>query len=279
MVKRVAVTGAAGLVGRGVLELFSSRGCRVVAVDTAPPPPDRSPEGVTWAQVDMADYDAVVEAFNGCDGLVHLAAIPFPGRLPDHVVHANNVVSSYNALRAAAEVGIKNICQASSVNAIGVAWSRAPHFDYFPLDEAHPTYAEDPYSLSKWVCEQQADAIVRRFAPISIASLRFHMVVPDRETAAGMYASWSEGPGAKNLWGYVSLASVAGACWLSLECDLHGHEAFHIVAPDTAVASPSEELAKRHYPAVGRRHPLSENESFFDSSKAGQLLGWRHEDW
>ncbi len=61
----------------------------------------------------------------------------------------NNVVGSYNALRAAAEHGITRICQASSVNAIGLSYSRTPRFDYFPIDEAHPNYSEDPYSLSQ----------------------------------------------------------------------------------------------------------------------------------
>ena len=76
------------------------------------------------------------------------------------MVHNNNVVSSYNALRAAATAGVRRVCQASSVNAIGGRFSRwPPRYDYFPVDEQHPTYAEDPYSLSKWICEQQADAI------------------------------------------------------------------------------------------------------------------------
>ncbi len=37
--------------------------------------------------------------------------------------------------------------------------------------------------LSKWVCEQQADTFVRRYETMTIASLRFHWLVPDRATA------------------------------------------------------------------------------------------------
>ena len=88
-----------------------------------------------------------------------MAAIPAPGHHPDHEVHNNNVMGSYNALRAAVEVGIQRVCQASSVNATGLAYSRWPHFDYFPLDEEHPTYNEDPYSLSKWICEEQGQLV------------------------------------------------------------------------------------------------------------------------
>jgi nucleoside-diphosphate-sugar epimerase len=195
MVTRVAVTGAAGRIGRGVLDLLLDRRVAVVAIDSRMPPdesptgPDESSTGnVVWVQADMTDYPAVVKALNGCDGLVHMAAIARPGVLEDAVVHGNNVVGSYNALRAAVEVGITRMCQASSVNAIGCAWSRSPRYDYFPLDENHPSYAEDPYSLSKWICEQQADAIARRYSSIGIASFRYHMVVPERARAVAVYS-------------------------------------------------------------------------------------------
>jgi nucleoside-diphosphate-sugar epimerase len=279
MVTRVAVTGAAGRIGQGVLELLGRQGTAVVGVDTVLPPPGSGGAHVEWAQADMTDFGAVVKALDGCDGLVHLAAIARPGTVDDSVVHGNNVVASYNALRAAAEVGITRICQASSINAIGSAWSRSPRYDYFPLDEAHPSYTEDPYSLSKWICEQQADAIARRFTPVGIASFRYHMVVPDRERAVLNYSGAPDNVAVKNLWGYTSLAAAAGACWLALESDLSGHEAFHIVAPDHLGRAPARELAQRYYPGVPLRRQLSDDESFFDSSKAGRILGWRHQDW
>ena len=80
MVARVAVTGAAGRVGRGVLELLSARGTTVVAIDSVAPGSQDPNDGVTWAQIDITDYAALVEALDGCDGLVHLAAIPSPRR-------------------------------------------------------------------------------------------------------------------------------------------------------------------------------------------------------
>ena len=180
MVTRVAVTGAAGRIGQGVLDLFRTRGNAVVAIDSLAAPEMRPDDNVAWVQTDVTDYSAIVKALDGCDGLVHLAAIARPGLVEDSVVHANNVVGSYNALRAAAEVGIPRVCQASSVNAVGCAWSRSPRYDYFPLDEEHPGYAEDPYSLSKWICEQQADAVARRYPEMGICSFRYHMVVPER---------------------------------------------------------------------------------------------------
>ncbi len=207
--------------------------------------------------------------------MIHMAAIPTPTRNPDHVVHNNNVVGSYNALRAAVENGILRICQASSVNAIGQAYSRAPRYDYFPIDEDHPNYAEDPYSLSKWICEQQADAFARRYEGISIASMRFHWVLPDRGVAAERYRD----PGwrvEKHLWAYTRRDAAADACLRAVAADLGGHEVFYIVAPDTAADTPSRELAARHFPDVPIRGDFPGRSSFMTSAKAGRLLGWVH---
>src|SRR4029079_9173395 len=103
-----------------------------------------------------------------------------PFRHPDHIVHNNNVTGSYNALRAAVEQGIRKICQASSVNAIGLSFSREAHFDYFPIDEKHPPHEDEPYGLSKSTCEATADTFARRYEDLRIASMRFHLVCVDR---------------------------------------------------------------------------------------------------
>ncbi len=224
----------------------------------------------------MSEYDRLVEAFAGCDALIHMAAIPSPGRHPDHVVHNNNVVGSYNALRAAAENGIMRICQASSVNAIGHAYSRNPRYDYFPLDELHPNYSEEPYSLSKWICEQQGDAFARRYEDIRISSMRFHWVVPNRERAAQNFTV--DGPHVeKHLWAYTRFDAAADACLRSLDAPFRGHEAFYIAAPDTTVDVPSRELAARYFPGIPIHGDFSGRESFFSSAKAERMLGWKHD--
>lgn len=271
---RIAITGGSGGVGRATIAMAVKAGHIVVSIDHVQPP-EALPEGVEFVEATIADYDALVEAFRGCDALIHLAAIPSPGRHPDHIVHNNNVVGSYNALRAAAEVGIKRVAQASSINAIGAAFSRWPRFDYFPVDEQHPTYAEDPYSLSKWICEQQADAFVRRY-DMTIASLRFHWVLPDRQTATE-YSSKNVEGSSRHLWAYTPRMSAASSCLLGITADFTGHEVFFIVAPDTVFDSPSLDLAKQYYPEVEIRGDMSGNNSFFDSSKARRILGWTHE--
>jgi UDP-glucose 4-epimerase len=272
---KIAITGGSGGIGRALIEMALGQGYSVVNVDRVPPPENTAASGVPFVQAEISDYEALEQAFRGCDALIHLAAIPAPGSHPDHVVHNNNVVGSYNALRAAAEAGITRVCQASSVNAIGHSYSRAPRYDYFPIDELHPTYNEDPYSLSKWICEQQADSFVRRYENMVIASLRFHWVVNISQLPQEAYGGL-EPEKAKHLWAYTDTEAACRACLLGVTADFRGHEAFFIIAPETVASVPSSELIQRFYPTVALRADYGGQRGFFDCSKAERLLGWKH---
>ena len=270
---RIAVTGAAGRIGRLTTELALVQGHSVVAIDRPGGTPVED-QRVRPINLDVADYAELHRAVEGCDALVHLAAYPSPHRRPDYEVHDNNVTGSYHALSVAASLGISRVCLASSINAIGGAYSRNPRYDYFPVDELHPTYNEDPYSLSKWISEAQADSFARRYETMTICSLRFHWVVPER--SAAVTGDDSE-IARRQLWGYTNYDAAARACLLSLTADLTGHEVFYIVAPDTAIDAESGELARRHFPDTPVTGDLSGTKGFFDCRKATKLLGWRHE--
>lgn len=269
----IAITGGNGVVGRAVIEQAISQGHSIVSIDRQHE--ENNDDNIKQLVVDTTDYDAFESALQGCDALIHLAAISFPGGFANHIVHNNNVVSSYNALCAAVQVGITRVCQTSSINAIGGIYSRWPKYDYFPLDENHPTYNEDPYSLSKWICELQADSIVRRYEQMTIASLRLHGVVvqPDQMHRWKTYSDRV----AKHLWGYTSGDATARACLLSLTADFSGHETFYIVAPQTMMDEPSLTLKERYFPDVPIRGDLSGKNGFFNCHKAEKLLGWRHD--
>jgi UDP-glucose 4-epimerase len=259
---RIAVTGSAGKVGRAVVTRAVAEGHTVVEIDRP---------------VDVTDHAALVRAIDGAEALVHLAAYASPNGWPGHVVHNNNVTASYNALSAAVELGIDRVCLASSINATGGVFSRRPRYDYLPLDEAHPTYNEDPYSLSKWIAEAQADSVARRHESMTIASLRLHGVNPYRPVVSEADPDGFE-MATRELWGYVRDTAVARACLLALTAPYRGHEVFYVVAPDTAVDAPTADLCRRFYPGVPLRTDLRGNQGLFDCAKAERLLGWRHDD-
>lgn len=275
---RIAITGGGGELGRTLIPYLIEQGHSAVIIDRAAPAASApSPNRPEFIVADTRDFGQFVASIRGCDGLIHLAAHRSPLNMLDHVVYADNTVSSYNALSAAATLGIQRVCLASSINAIGGVFSRAPRYDYFSVDEQHPTYAEDPYSLSKWVLEQQADAFARRFEGMSIASLRFHGLVAQRQTAADIAQRFGA-MAARHLWAYTSLKSASSACLLALTADFSGHEVFYIVGPQTVVQEPSLDLARQYYPDTPIRGDLSGHAAFFDTRKAERILGWQHVD-
>src|SRR5215471_4826457 len=122
---RIAVTGGNGHIGRSVVALALAQGHQVVSIDrTASQQSDSLAANYEFLETDLTSYSALEQSLSGCDAMIHLAAIPSPRGLPDYEIHNNNVVGSYNALSAAARLGIQRVCQASSVNATGAAYSR-----------------------------------------------------------------------------------------------------------------------------------------------------------
>jgi UDP-glucose 4-epimerase len=275
----IAVTGGNGELGRSLIPHLLDQHHTVVSIDRAlPPTPNPAYRNVVQHLVaDTRDFGELVAALRGCDALIHLAAHRSPRNHPDPVVYNDNTAGSYNALSAAATLEINRVCLASSINAIGGAFSRQPRYDYFPLNEQHPTYAEDPYSLSKWVGEQQADAFARRYPHMQIASLRFHALVDGYERAAAFTPALGD-TAVRHLWAYTALREASRACLLALTADFAGHQVFYIVAPRTATDAPSLDLTQQHYPDTPVRGDLSGHNSFFDCTHAERMLGWRHED-
>ncbi len=273
---RIAVTGGNGRLGRAVVAAALAAGNDVVSLDRATGDTAHGPAQHPTAALDVTDYDAFAASLTGCDALVHLAAMPSPHQAPAQTVHANNVLGNYHALLAAAEAGIRRVVTASSINAIGGHYSRKPRYDYLPLDEDHPTYAEDAYSLSKWLGEQQADAVCRLHEDMTVSSLRFHWITPQPP-------SWGVGDEqalqthAKHMWGWTSRDAAVRSCLLGLSATFTGHEAFFVVAPTTLATVSSAELHARFHPDVPVRHPLTGSAGFYDCSKATKLLGWTHD--
>jgi nucleoside-diphosphate-sugar epimerase len=271
---RIAVTGANGDLGRVLVPMLHTAGHQVVSLDrTLPPRVPGNPIGQQAIIVDVTDFGQVVAALAGCDGVIHLAAHRSPMNATHPVVHNENTSGSYNILMAAEILGISHVCMASSINAIGGVFSKSPRYDYLPLDEQHPCYAEDAYSVSKWVLEIQGDAFARRRDNVAISSLRFHGIT-QRETAL---ANWDNTPaGIKHLWGYVNPEAAARACLAAMQVTWRGHEVFYIVAPESASATASEVLAQQYYPNAVHKPQLTGTCGFFDCSKAERLLGWKH---
>jgi nucleoside-diphosphate-sugar epimerase len=268
---RIAVTGGSGRAGRYVVLELLQHGHDVTNVDVSPCDDSRA----RFLRADVCDFGQVLPALRDVEAVVHLAGIPGPLNNPPDVVFSTNVLSLWNVLQAAEVLGIPRIVFSSSINAIGASFSRTlrpPLF--FPIDEAQPTRAEDPYALSKWVGEQIADGFARR-RMVQIASLRLHGLWDDAR-----YRDLREHPisdpqvRAKNFWGYVHLDDCASACRLALEKEWQGHEVMFINASDTVLSIPTAEALAQVYPGVPLKKEFRGFEATISIEKAKRLLGW-----
>lgn len=272
---KVAVTGAAGLLGQAAVSALAAGGIEVLAVDRHFA---RTTPGITRLYADLNDLGQVYGALAGQDAVLHLAAIPAPTGLPAEEVFRNNTASTFHVYEAAARLGIRRVVSASSISAYGFPFQhRWSVPEYFPLDEAHPLLPQDSYGLSKAVGEQIAQAYNRRGAGDAV-SLRISHVVDDT-TIKSLLAATSENPAkfAPELWSYVHVRDVAQACLLALTRPLEGrHVAVHVTADDTSCAVPTDTLLARWFPEVPiRKHEAAEHWSLFDASTARSVLGYQ----
>jgi len=269
--QKVLVTGSHGLVGRAVVQEMLANGYQVVAVDKN----GRIGGSII---VDCEDPGQVVSVMHGCNAVIHLAAYPAPGIVPDAVTFRTNVISTFNILEAANILGIKKVVNASSISALGLAFRfRDFNPEKIPIDESHPLLAQDAYGLSKIVGEELAAGFCRRIPDLSVSSLRFAMVIGDamrQQLVAGPHG-FAESF-AVILWSYIDVRDTATACRLAIENHLPGHEAFYIAAPRMIADQPVEELLAKYFPGD---YPVAAqvrgDVSPFDCDKARRLLGWQ----
>lgn len=113
---RVFVTGASGYVGRAFLTALSASGTPVVALARAPDrlsPALRGLPGVTWVAGDLATPAGWRGALDGCDAVVHLAAMTGKARPAEYA--AVNVEGTRGLVTAAADAGVRGIVHVSTI--------------------------------------------------------------------------------------------------------------------------------------------------------------------
>lgn len=270
----VVVTGGSGLAGRFVVEDLVRHGYAVTSVDRVKPVPVLAPNRL----VDLQDLGQAYGCLAGAEAVVHLAAIPRPGFDTNEVVFRTNVMTTFNVLEAAAQLGLRRLVLASSKSVLGYPFFYhrfAPH--YVPIDEDHPLQPQDPYALSKVVGEEMAKAFVRR-SGMTIISLRLAWIHTPETFKQQLQPMWDDpAAGASNLWGYVDARDAAQACRRALEVDLTGHEAFFIAAPDTFMKTPTAELVRRFYPEARIAPDFAGRPSLLSTAKAARLLRYKAE--
>jgi nucleoside-diphosphate-sugar epimerase len=156
----VAVTGPTGTFGSGLVPLLQDddRIGRVIGIARRPfDPAERGWTKMEYRQGDVRDADALQEAFDGADVVVHLAFL-ITGNASRETTRAINVDGTLNVFRAAAAAGARRFVYASSVAAYGF------HADNpETIDEEWPTrpaaklfYAQEKAELEELLAQEAA---------------------------------------------------------------------------------------------------------------------------
>lgn len=170
---KILVTGADGFIGSHLTEALVKAGHQVRAfvyynsfnswgwLDEAAPAVKAELDVFAG---DIRDPHGVRKAVEGCDVVLHLAAliaIPFSYHSPDAYVQTN-VTGTLNLLQAARDLGVSRMVHTSTSEVYGTA-------QFVPITEAHPLVGQSPYSASKIGADQMAVAFHRSFqTPVTI---------------------------------------------------------------------------------------------------------------
>lgn len=170
---RILLTGSEGFIGSHLTEALLTQGHAVTAfvlynsfglhgwLDHL----DARPKGsLKFFMGDVRDPHGVREAMQGCDAVLHLAAligIPYSYHSPDTYVDTN-IKGTLNILQAARELGVKKVIHTSTSEVYGTALT-------VPIREDHPLQGQSPYSATKIGADQLALSFHRSFGlPVTI---------------------------------------------------------------------------------------------------------------
>ena len=274
----IVVTGAAGRLGRRVVQLLVDQGREVRATDRVPA--DDLP--AEFVRCELSDATGVTDLLRGADAVVHMGAIPGPQRAEPRVIFENNVTGDFNVMMSAAGLGLRRVVFSSS--AFGMGWAHDGNAFvplYLPLDENHPMMPFEPYGLTKQVGEDIGRMIARN-SDTTVVSLRFtNVALPEVQAEFPWPAPTPENPLTLVMWAYADARDVAEAHVLAVDAEIDEYEAFMLAQASSRFAEPTIDIIKQNFgDRVEIRDGLDGTASVISTAKAQRLLGWRpRHDW
>ena len=282
---RIAVTGGSGHIGKYVCNALDQAGETVTSLDLHPPQAD-----VAFLEVDLCALAAAQQALAGFDQVVHLAAIPNPYDDPAERVMSVNMTSAFNVFEAARRQGVTRVIYGCSESSTGFGIHEVTLKPlYVPVDEAHPCWPHETYSLSKHLGERIGANYAHAFG-MEVISLRYAWVWDKRcaEAARSIVArhhSGSLGEGAPWFGAYIAVHDVAAGCLAASRFSFPPtqtcpFEVFLLTARNTFYPLPTLDVLRRMYDALPKvKDPgyfdANPYASVFDIRTAERLLGWR----
>jgi nucleoside-diphosphate-sugar epimerase len=271
---KVTLTGAAGHLGVHVCRALAEGSHAVRATDKL----FRADLSVEIEVADLLDRASCYRLMERSDALVHLANHPSFRDGDVHRAFNENVGMNMNVFQAAADLGVKKIVFASSVQVIsgfssGQGRNVAPELPYLPLDGEVPPNPGNPYALGKQASEMML-AYFARTSGMSCVAIRFPALVDDNQlarmaaNAAGQSANYNEG---YSFLHYLDAASLVEAI---LRSTLPGFRIYFPAARDNRLRQPAAEVIRTSFPNTPLHRPLAEITSLVDISPIERETGW-----
>jgi nucleoside-diphosphate-sugar epimerase len=285
---RVFFTGGSGKAGRHVVPYLVAQGHRVLNFDRVPLGAagahdligDICDAGQVYSALRThAGYDEMEEGPGQLfDAVVHFAAVPRYGMVPDTETWRVNVVGTYNVIEAALKMGIRKVIIASSETTYGVCFSDGVvDPKVLPLEEDYDIDPMDTYGTSKKVNEVTARSMQRRFGA-DVYALRIGNVIEPHEYAT-LFPPLAEDPGLRRriTFSYIDARDLGQIVDLCLKKDGLGFQVFNAVNDENAVPQPNSALLPRFFPNVPLSRPVGEREGLLSNRKIREVLGFQEE--
>ena len=177
------VTGGAGFIGSHLAGALLLRGHSVRVVDNLSTGRlDNLPRGAEFIQGDLTDPDVAATVVEGCEVVLHQAAIPSVPRSVSspRPSHEANIDATFNVLMAARDSGVRRLIYAASSSAYGDT-------PILPKSEDLPPNPRSPYALQKQVGEVYGQLFTRLYG-LETVSIRYFNVFGPRQHPSSPYS-------------------------------------------------------------------------------------------
>ncbi|HKA87447.1 MAG TPA: SDR family oxidoreductase [Haliangiales bacterium] len=184
---RFLVTGGAGFIGSNLTKALVERGDDVVVLDNFSTGRRQNLAGlearVVLHEADVRDARAVERAVDGCDFVLHQAALPSVPRSVEAPLESNaaNVDGTLAVLEAARKARVRRVVFAASSSAYGETPT-------LPKVETMPTQPLSPYAASKLAGEHYMRAYHASYG-LETVSLRYFNVFGPNQNPESQYAA------------------------------------------------------------------------------------------
>lgn len=298
MASCVLITGGSGFIGSHLVEALLQGDMVVRVLDNLSTghrenledlfQQGRNHPSFTFIEGDISDRQAIQEAMQGVDYVLHQAALPSVQRSIEDPLTANrvNVEGTLNILAAARDAGVRRVVYASSSSVYGDSPT-------LPKSEDMPTNPLSPYAASKLAGEAYCRAFTKVYG-LETVSLRYFNVFGPRQDPLSPYAAvvprfidallhhrapiiFGDGRQSRD---FTFIANVVQANLLAIRAPGVAGEVFNIACGQsvdllTVLHSLTKLLGQAIDPEYQAPHAGDIRHSLADISKAQRLLGYQ----